>query len=103
MILKVRSPQELEKLRKRFKIVFTKTRYAVYDYEKDTLRAYSLDDGIRLHLSKDESFDISKFALDAWRTRFHTVADVFTVQNAITMARLNGASGTNLDEIERYL
>ena len=59
MILEVRSPQELEKLRNRFKVVFTKTRYAVYDYEKDTLRAYSLDDGIRLQLSKDESFDIS--------------------------------------------
>lgn len=103
MILKVRSPQELETLRKRFKVVFTKTRYAVYDYEKNTLRAYSQDDGIHLQLSNGESFDISRFALDAWRARFHTVADVFTVQNAITMARLNGASGTNLDEIERYL
>lgn len=84
-------------------MMFTETRVAVYDNDTEKLKAYPLDEAITLVIGENEAFTISRFAIFAWRTRFHSIADVFDVQNAIAMARLNGSKGTDLDEIERYI
>lgn len=102
-MLKAKTPQELEQLRKRFKLFFTETRYAVYDKEQNVMKTYVKSNDITLRISPDETFVISRFALAAWSTRFYLISDVFGVQNAITMARINGYEGHDPRELEKYL
>lgn len=103
MMIKVRTPEELKPIRERYKIFFTDTRFAVYDKKMGRLKSYSKAQTIKLLPEQGHIFIISKFALDAWSTRFASVADVFDVQNAIARARLNGYAATDLDAIEKFL
>ena len=104
MILKILSDDEVQIFRTRFRFFTTETSFTVFDTDKLTLKKFELGKAVTLQNPETgKNIRISRYAIDAWRTRFSKVADIFEVQNAITRARLNGIPATDLDGIEKYL
>lgn len=104
MLLKILSDDEVQIFRKRFKFYATESAFVVFDTDKLTLKKFEFGKAVNLQNPETgKIIRISKYAIDAWRTRFSKVADIFEVQNAITRARLNGIPATDLDGIEKYL